>query len=215
MVLFIFSLAACGAKSMNPHILTYETDDISDVVISYDEEDITFFESPDEMLIIKEYMTDADRGYYAKVDIDQGYIHINEGGKPLFGSFSRHIEVYLPKEYTGSLTVTSTDGNIDFSEVDLEVASLQIGCSSGKVRIGNAYADTIHLSSTSGILDIASIKGKEICISTTGGKVTCDKKSGNVTYVSTSGDIEIQSASGEGSYKAENSGISRWNNEHI
>lgn len=206
-VLFVFSLSACGSKGTNPHTLTYEIDNIHDVVLSYDDEDITFFESPDDTLIIKEYMTDADSKYYAKVDIDQGYIHVSEGGKPLFGSFSRHIEVYFPKTYTGSLTVTSTNGNVDFSEVDIEVTSLRIDCSSGKVRIRNAYADTINLSSTSGTLDIGHLEGKEVYISTTSGKVVCDEISGNVTYVSTSGDIEIESAVGAGSYKAENSGI--------
>lgn len=206
-VLFVFSLSACGSKGTNPHTLTYEIDNIHDVVLSYDDEDITFFESPDDTLIIKEYMTDADSKYYAKVDIDQGYIHVSEGGKPLFGSFSRHIEVYFPKTYTGSLTVTSTNGNVDFSEVDIEVTSLRIDCSSGKVRIRNAYADTINLSSTSGTLDIGHLEGKEVYISTTSGKVVCDEISGNVTYVSTSGDIEIESAVGAGSYKTENSGI--------
>lgn len=206
-VLFVFSLSACGSKGTNPHTLTYEIDNIHDVVLSYDDEDITFFESPDDTLIIKEYMTEADSKYYAKVDIDQGYIHVSEGGKPLFGSFSRHIEVYFPKTYTGSLTVTSTNGNVDFSEVDIEVTSLRIDCSSGKVRIRNAYADTINLSSTSGTLDIGHLEGKEVYISTTSGKVVCDEISGNVTYVSTSGDIEIESAVGAGSYKTENSGI--------
>lgn len=206
-VLFVFSLSACGSKGTNPHTLTYEIDNIHDVVLSYDEEDITFFESPDDTLIIKEYMTDADSKYYAKVDIDQGYIHVSEGGKPLFGSFSRHIEVYFPKTYTGSLTVTSTNGNVDFSEVDIEVTSLRIDCSSGKVRIRNAYADTINLSSTRGTLDIGHLEGKEIDISTISGEVVCVEISGNVTYVSTSGDIEIKSAVGAGSYKAENSGI--------
>lgn len=206
-VLFVFSLSACGSKGTNPHILTYEIDNIHDVVISYDEEDITFFESSDDTLIIKEYMTDADSKYYAKVDMDHGYLHVSEGGKPLFGSFSRHIEVYLPKTYTGSLTVTSTNGNVDFSEVDIKVTSFRIDCSSGKVRIGKAYADIINLSSTSGTLDIVRLEGKEINISNTKGEVICDEMSGNVTYVSTSGDIEIKSAVGRGSYRAENSGI--------
>lgn len=206
-VLSALSLTACGSKGTNPHTLTYEIDHIHDVVISYDEEDINFFESPDDTLIIKEYMTDADSKYYAKVDIGQGYIHVSEGGKPLLGSFSRHIEVYLPKAYAGSLTVTSTNGNVDFSELDMEVSSLRVDCSSGKVRIGTVYADTIHLSSSGGTLDVDRLEGKEIRISTTSGKVVCDEISGNVTYVSTSGDIEIKSAVGEGNYKAENSGI--------
>lgn len=205
--LLMFSLSACGSGGANPHILTFATDDIHDVVISYDEENITFFESPDDALIIKEYMTDADSDYYAKVDTDQGYIHVSEGNKPLFGSFSRYIEVYLPKVYEGSLTVTSTDGNVDFSEVDIGVTSLCVDCSSGKVHIGNACADTIDLSGTRGTWDIVRLEGKEIDISTTSGEVACGEISGDVTYVSTSGDIEIKSAVGRGSYRAENSGI--------
>ena len=90
------------------------------------------------------------------------------------------------------MTVTLTNGNLDFSDVDIEVASLRIDCSSGKVRIGSAYADTINLSNATGTLDIACLEGKDIDISATSGKLVCDEIPGNVTYSSTSDNIEIQ-----------------------
>lgn len=40
---------------------------VSDITISYDEEDITFYDSNDDTLIIKEYMTVKKKSYFAKV----------------------------------------------------------------------------------------------------------------------------------------------------
>lgn len=209
LVLGVLPLVGCfGANA--PHManeLRFSLDKISDVMISYDEEKITFFESDSDELIIKEYMTENKSRYYAKVDQMNNSIHISEGKKPLFGDgFSRYVEVYLPATYQNFLKVTSTNGELSFSDIALDLSSIRIDCTSGNVVLDKAIATNIHISSTSGTLTLGHIEAGKIKLETTSGNVSCEQLNGNVTYITTSGTIDVKTAIGSGSYRANNSG---------
>lgn len=208
-VLFLLTLTGC-TNSKTPEManeLHFSLGEIYDVTISYDEETITFFETDGDELIVKEYMTEDKTSYYADVDKDRDSIHISEGGKPLFkDGFSRYIEVYLPVTYTEALTITTTDGNIDLSNISLQLSMLRIDSTVGTVKLREATASNIHLSTTSGTLELGNITADTIKLDTTSGNITCDELAGNITYTSTSGNADIKSAIGSGSYKAHNSG---------
>lgn len=209
MILCLIGLSGCGGEK-SPQManeLQFSMDDISDLTISYDEEKITFFESDSDELFIREYMTANKRSYYAKVDQRNSGIKISEGRKPFLGSgFTRYIEVYLPASYEGNLTVTTTNGDIDLSEMELELSTLRIDTTSGKVDLKDTEAKVIHLSSTKGTLKIGSLKADQIRLETTSGNTVCERLEGDVAYTSTSGDADIKAAVGGGSYKANNSG---------
>ncbi len=208
-ILFLFSLTGCS-NSQSPELaneLHFSLDGISDVTISYDEELITFYEADSNELVIKEYMTENKTSCHADINEDGDSIHISEGGKPLFKSgFSRYIEVYLPVSYAEALTIATTDGNIDLSDISLQLSMLRIDSTAGTVKLCEAAASNIHLSTTSGTLELGSITADTIRLDTTSGNITCDELAGNVTYTSTSGNADIKSAIGSGNYKANNSG---------
>lgn len=209
MALCLIGLSGCGGEK-SPQManeLQFSVGDISDLTISYDEEKVTFFESESDELIIREYMTANKKSYYAKVDQRDSSIKISEGGKPFFKSgFTRYIEIYLPASYEGSLTVTTTNGDINLAEMELGLSALRIDSTSGKVVLKGAEAKVIYLSSTKGTLKIGSLKADQIRLETTSGDMVCEKLEGDVTYTSTSGNATIESAVGGGSYKANNSG---------
>lgn len=205
----LFHLSGCSRSTSTQaaNVLNFNLNNITGITISYDEEAVTFFQSVNDELIIKEYMTENKNRYYAAVKQDNGNIHVSEGRKPLFNSsFTRYVEVYLPQEYQANLTVTTTDGSIDISNITLSLNSLRIDSTAGTVQLDNANATVLHLSSTSGRLDLGNITGEQIKLDTTSGKVICEKLNGAVTYTSTSGDIDVKSAIGSGSYRANNSG---------
>lgn len=205
---FYLSGCAHGISSQEVHELHFSLDGISDVIISYDEEDITFFNADGSDLIIREYMTENKDTHHAKVDQHGNQLHISEGGKPMFaGNFNRYIEVYLPSNYSESLTVTTTDGNVYFSDMDVALSILRIDSTSGQVELPYVAVDQVHLSSTSGSLQIGRIEAAQIQLETTSGRVICDELNGYVTYSSTSGDLEVKSAIGAGTYTTNNSGI--------
>lgn len=208
-IIMIFLLSACGreepVKMVNE--MSFLLEDISDLTISYDDENVRFFINENENLIIREYMNQNKERYHAKVRQGKHSIQISEGGKPFFkGSFMRYVEVYLPASYCSNIKVTTTDGNIDMSDIELNMKSIRVDTTCGMLKINKAMAEDIYLSSTSGNFNLGEIIGEQIRIETTQGNVTCKKINGKVTYVSTSGNAEFLSASGSGTYKANNSG---------
>ncbi|MCD8356540.1 MAG: DUF4097 domain-containing protein [Clostridia bacterium] len=205
----LLALTGCsGSQSFQlANEMTFLLDDIAEITISYDEEQVTFYENDRDDLIIKEYMTENKSSYYAKVDESNDSITVSEGGKPFFkDNFSRYIEVYLPVSYQNNLTVTTTDGDIDIAEVELSLNALRIDSTSGTVQLNAVEADNIYLSSTNGVLDVDCLDAETIKIDTTSGDFSCENLNGNVNYTTTSGDADIIAASGSGSYKANNSG---------
>lgn len=202
-------LTGCSHKqsSTPANELTFSLKDISEVTISYDEEKVTFYESENDELTIKEYMTENKSSYHAKVDQSSNSIKISEGGKPFFkDGFYRYIEVYLPTSYRESLTITTTDGDIDISELEMTLNALRIDSTAGTVKLNTVEAQNIHLSTTSGVLEADRLDADTIRVDTTSGNFSCHTLDGNAAYTTTSGNADIQSAIGSGNYKANNSG---------
>lgn len=209
LIITMFLLSACGKEESVKMVneMSFSLEDISDLTISYDDENISFFISTNENLVVKEYMSKDKDSYYAQISQKKDSIQISEGGKPFFKSgFIRYVEVYFPVSCSSNIKVTTTDGNIDMSDVELNVESIRVDTTSGTLKIDRAVAEEIYLSSTSGNLELGEIIGDQIRIETTKGKVICKKIDGKVTYTSTSGDAEFLSANGSGIYKANNSG---------
>lgn len=168
---------------------------------------MTFYESGNDELVIKEYMTNNKSSYQAKVDQSSDRIEISEGGKPFFrDGFCRYIEVYLPASYHENLTITTTDGDIDISRLELSLHALHIDSTAGTVRLHTVEAQSLYLSTASGVLEADNLNADTISITTTSGNFFCEKLDGNVTYTTTSGNTDIKSAIGLGTYRVNNSG---------
>lgn len=203
------ALTGCshGQSSKLANEITLSLDGISEVTISYDEEKVTFCESESGELVIKEYMTENKSAYYANVEQSGSSVKVSEGGKPFFkDGFSRYIEVCLPASYHEHLTVTTTDGDIDISGLEISPNALRIDSTAGTIRLNAVEAQNIHLSTTSGVIEAGRLKADTVGIATTSGSFSCDKLDGNITYATTSGSADIKSAVGAGTYKVNNSG---------
>lgn len=202
-------LSACGKERSAELVneLSFSLDGIEDLVISYDEENISFFESENDNLIVREYMSEDKKAYYAKVSENKDHIQISEGGKPSVKSrFTRYVEVYLPMSYSENLEITTTDGDIDLTGMEIDLKLIRVDCTSGNFRLKKAEAENIYFSTTSGKLELGSIAGDQIKIESTSGEVSCERAEGNVVYTSTSGNAEFKSVSGLGIYETANSG---------
>ena len=81
-VFCLLTLAGCS-NSQSPSVaneIRFSLEGITDVTISYDEEQITFYQAEGDELIIKEYMTKNKSSYYANVkqsgDSTVSYTHL-------------------------------------------------------------------------------------------------------------------------------------------
>lgn len=205
----LLGVSACGSQKTAElaNELTFSMNGIEELTISYDDEDIRFFENENDSLMIREYMNKNKKSYHAKVSQKKDSIKVSEGGKPFFkGGFLRYVEVYLPASYSKSLKLTATDGTIDMSMVELNMDSVRVDCTSGTFRLKKAAAENLYFSSTSGNLELGNIAGGQIRIETTQGNVSCERAAGTIAYTSTSGDAKFCAVSGSGTYRADNSG---------
>ena len=203
------AVTACGKTRTTQMVneLQFSMNHIKLLQISYDEENISFYPGEEGVLTIKEYMTDDKESYYAKVSESSDRIKISEGGKPLFkDGFARYVEVYLPADYCQDLSVTSTNGEIDLSNISLKLSVLSIDNTSGTIIMDNTEASKVYLSSAGGNITTGDIRADIIRLESTGSSIACDELNGTVDYTSTNGSINVKSAIGSGSYRVSNAG---------
>jgi len=182
---------ACHSFSQNATLaneINLPLDGVTDINISYDDEQITFFTLDSNELVVKEYMSKDKKSFYANVKVKGNSIRITEGLKPLAKKgFVRRVEIFLPSTYSQSFTLSTTSGNINMEKSYLKLESIHVNTTSGNVIVNNVTATKIFLTTTSGTIN-------------------CNELVGNVDYKGTHGNINVKSAKGSGTYKAENSG---------
>lgn len=187
-IVSLFTGCSSNSSCKMVNQMIFDLNSVTEITIAYDEENISFYEGSNDELRIEEYMTADKKSYYAEVSEKKNSIHISEGSKPFFsGDFERYVKVYLPSEYNASLNVSTTNGEINFSDIFIQLESLYAESTSGKVIINEVNTSDIRLITTNGNVHIQALEGK-------------------VSYTSTGGSLTVESARGGGSYKAENSG---------
>lgn len=188
--------------------MSFDLSGVSDLTVSYDEENIQLFESPGNTFVVKEYMTANKRRYYAKAEQNGQFIHISEGKKPFVKrGFSRRVEIYLPVGYHKNLTLTTTSGSIVSNSEKFVLSHIRIASTSGSVSVQCMNAEELYFSTTSSDLDLGQLTAGQIRLETTSGNMQCLALNGHVSYTSTSGSIEVRSAKGSGDYRTNQSGI--------
>lgn len=180
-----------SAESWGPielvNTCTLPLENIKNIEISYIAEPLQLFAADGEELVIKEYMNRSDTELFASVKIDNGSILVRNGRRQGFFGLRSRIEVYLPKSFAGSLSLTSVSGGIK-SEEEWELAAFTARTISGEVEVNYINAATIKLSSTSG-----------------GVKAT--RLAGQMDLFSVSGSVRVAQAEGSGSFKTTSGGV--------
>lgn len=188
--------------------MVFDLQGISELAVTYDEDTILFYESRGEKLVVREYMTENKRRYYAHTDMEKSRIHISEGKRPFFkDGFTCRVEVWLPASYDRDLTVITTDGEIDMSQMKLTLDSLRAETTSGRIRLEQVEASCLEFASTRGSLDLGHICAGDIKIHTTEGEVKISRLEGKVNYTTTHGSLEVDEAVGSGGYHTSNDGL--------
>lgn len=195
-------------------------DGIDDVKVEFYSDDVVFYKSKTNELVVKEYKTyTPEKDEMAEVIAkgDQLLIrgednHINFSIFSHINHYSR-IEIYLPENYSGALSASTTSGDIS-SDLVLQLSKFDTSSNSGDVELNEITADEINLSSSSGEISIRKAEGKrkisttsgdvyvyngngDTEISTSSGEIAVEKSSGKLQADTNSGDINIQDSNGD------------------
>jgi len=190
----IFTAAAfCGGSSELANTQEIDLSGVTDLRIIYSFEDVTFYKGNTNSLIIKEYMSEIDKRYFAVINKYGNTLTIENGQvpvRPIFKNFQRRLEVFLPVSYKNIINIKTSSGNIETP--DIACSTLNIVTTSGDVSTNSINTNITHIKTTSGNVRTGKISGNADVITTSGG-ITCevDLKAGDLIFNSTSGRVNL------------------------
>lgn len=185
-------------------------DGVEQILIEYHADDVVFYTSETNELILKEYMNivpDEDQltritqsGSRLKLEgrirnSVNWFIHINYGSR---------MEIYLPADYQGAIDASTSSGNITSSLV-FKLTDLRLNASSGNIEMNEITAPQIEITSTSGNITVSKAEGNRAFAASSGnikvyggaGDTSASTSSGNILIESSTGLVEAKASSGK------------------
>lgn len=194
----VFSFEQSNMQLVNTQNVSLDsTDSIS---ITYRSENVVFFTSDTNELILKEYMNyTPEDNELANISKSGSELTIHYGNRNnivtlgMFGG-NRRIEVYLPSGYTKKLSVETSSGNI-ISDQTLRLSEFSASCSSGNIKINEVYSNRISAIASSGNITFQVAEGNRL-FSATSGNINVSGGQGDSNLSASSGNITVTNASG-------------------
>ncbi len=173
---------------------------IEQLSLEYSSDDIIFYESDTPELILKEYMNiTPDEKELTQIKQSGSKLKLRGGERRqqnlMFSYYNGYVEVYLPAAYRGSLSTSTTSGDIDTALV-LNLSEFAASSSSGQINFNEVYATQISASATSGDIEFEIAEGTR-SFSSSSGSIKIQGGNGDTSVSSTSGDIMINDNKGE------------------
>ena len=180
---------------------TVALNDIQMISIEYDADDVEFFASNTNELVLKEYMNfTPDEDQLTQITHSRGRLKL-EGqiwnDVNWFSNTNRRsrMVIYLPADYQGALDTSTSSGNIT-SDLLLKLTALRLSASSGDININEVTAAKIDLSTSSGSIEVYGGAGDTSATSSSG-NITIESSTGLLEAEASSGNIVIKASSGE------------------
>ncbi|WP_160680548.1 DUF4097 family beta strand repeat-containing protein [Clostridium sp. C8-1-8] len=107
------------------------------------------------------------------------------------GSYSLNskIDIYMPKDYSKNLSVSTVSSEINLS--DKQLNNLHLNSTSGNIKLSNIKVDSLNAKTVSGDITGSSVITNKTETQTVSGKVLLDKFEGVSSSSSVSGDISF------------------------
>jgi hypothetical protein len=199
-VFIILNTAAvyCGGlvetEPVNEHRISLEQ--VNRIEIAYRSEEIALFTGTDDCLVIKEYMSENNSDYYARVSKTPDRLLVERGRRPLrlFNIFYACVEVYLPVSYRNGISLQSTSGSITGPD-EYVCSNMAVKSSSGSISFNSVTADTVYFKTSSGSIRSEKIQGAAR-FQTSSGEIVSGGIAGDVSAETSSGRIKLNSVTG-------------------
>lgn len=196
-LIFFTGLSAfCSGNLELVNTQEIKLDNITDININYSSERVSLFMGTADSLIIKEYMSENNSEFFANISNTGNKVIVEKGRspfRPIFNFFNRRLEVYLPLSYKNAISIKTSSGKIETS--DLICSNIVIESSSGGISVDSIISDYVKIKSSSGSIIINNIKG-EISVESLSGRINIDQAAGNLSAKASSGAIQGESVQG-------------------
>lgn len=204
-ILLIGALSGCGSQKAVSLVntLMFDIGDFKSIRLDYDADNIRVLEGESGKAVLKEYMNKDKKDYYARTIAMNGELFITEGERPRRSSFESYMELYIPPDYSGSLSLHSTSGTVE-SKIPLELSGdFRIGTTSGAISMSDIKAATINVTMTNGTAEGKELTASALKIVSTNGNLSFDHVDADTIQVeTTNADAIIRNASGLVAYQS-------------
>jgi hypothetical protein len=170
---------------------------ITDIEVLYRWEKIIIHQNDTDAFMIKEYMNKNNPDYYAHISNTGNKLIVGRGRRPIgifINTFDVRAEVFIPRSYTGTITIKTTSGGIEAID-EFTCKTINIESTSGQIKANSIAAETINVTASSGGIRCERIKGN-ITVKTTSGSITVGNVEGNADAEASSGRIRIEQIAG-------------------
>ena len=203
--------------------LKLKLNQIDEIHLNYRLGDILVLPTNSPNLIVHDFMSRDIENLHSTVEKIGNVLKITQGPRKLVGIFKNKTLLFLPKEFTGFLTIRSQSGDVYINKIpnhcmiditavsgDLLLAHstlkrVQADLKSGDIAVSATSANVFHINAHSGMLTADNINAKEeISYHTTKtGKITVNQlKSQNIEILTDSGNITLNNIEAKGNVKA-------------
>jgi len=194
----IFTTAGLSsAKLVNTQ--TISLDGINSIDILYRSDNIDFYISDTDELILKEYKSyTPDDDELAVITKSNNEISIKCETRNYrlfnFGMISSRVEIFLPIKYSNKLSAETSSGNIS-SDLTFNLSEFTVESTSGNIRVNEVYAEHIKAKASSGNISFNVAEGDRE-FSATSGNIKVYGGQGDGEFSTSSGNITVEKASG-------------------
>lgn len=159
--------------------LKIKLNQIDEIHLNYRLGDILVLPTNSSQLIVHDLMSRDIKNLHSTVEKVGNVLKITQGPRKLVGIFKNKTLLFLPKEFTGFLTIRSQSGDVyinkisNYCMVDVTAVSgdfllahstlkrVQADLKSGDIVISNTSANVFHVNDHSGMLDSNDVDAKE------------------------------------------------------
>jgi hypothetical protein len=207
-LLLLVLLSGCGGPRAASLVntVTFNLEPYQGIRLDYDAEDIHVLEGEPGQVVLKEFMNENNKTFYAKTTVKDGELLITEGKRPRRSSFLSFVELYIPAEYGRDLSLHSTSGTLT-STFPLNVAgTLHLDTTRGAITGQNITTEALTLGATNGEVNLQDMNATTLQIKTTNANTTMERITGDITYASKGGDLTLTAVNGSGTFTATGNG---------
>lgn len=186
--------------------LNFSSSDIK--VMTTDEEELRIIQYSNKELEEKDLFTVATSNNELVVNETKNSSSFRIG---LFNIKKMAYDIYIPKNYDGSIFIQSVSGDI-FVDEELKLTNVEIKNTSGDIIFNREIsANELKIKTVSGDIKLDNVNSNSLILESTSGDINVEKTTNYVEAKTTSGDITINGASGKISIESTSGDISGYN----
>lgn len=164
--------AQAGLQTGVPQNEVYlDTRGVNDISITYDNENLTLFETDGNDLVLREFMTEDKPSYYARITNKTSSLRIQAGSAPMSKNFTRRVEIGIPTQFMGELSVNLKSGSMYSNTPYFRPTKLSMETGSGTLDGNTLAASEILLSTNSGTIHFNTVEANIFNADTASGSI--------------------------------------------